>query len=108
VKLGADALIGERVWQRDLRLRITLGPLDRARFTRFLPGGAGALALRELLALLAGPTFEFELKLSLQASEVKGVRLSPASPPRVGWDSFLITRASPVDRADAGYELLAA
>jgi type VI secretion system protein ImpH len=108
VKLGADALIGERVWQRDLRLRITLGPLDRERFTRFLPGGAGALALRELLALLAGPTFEFELKLSLQASEVKGVRLSPASPPRLGWDSFLITRASPVDRADAGYELLAA
>lgn len=107
-RLGADAVVGERVWQRDLRLRITLGPLSRERFSRFLPGGPGALALRELLALLAGPTFEFELKLSLQASEVKGMRLAPATAPRLGWDSFLITRASLVDRADAGYELLAA
>lgn len=108
VRLGADAVVGERVWQRDLRLRITLGPLTRERFNRFLPGGPGALALRELLALMAGPTFEFELRLSLQASEVKGVRLSQSAAPRLGWDSFLITRASPHDRADAGYELLAA
>lgn len=107
-RLGVDAVVGERVWQRDLRLRITLGPLTRERFNRFLPGGPGALALRELLALLAGPTFEFELRLSLQASEVKGVRLSQPAAPRLGWDTFLITRASPHDRADAGYEMLVA
>lgn len=108
VQLGRDTVLGGRVWQRDLRLRLTLGPLSRERHARFLPGGAGATALRELLALLAGPTYEFEICLSLQAEAVRGTRLSSNDAPRLGWDSFLITRRETRDRTDAGYELAAA
>ena len=43
--LGADAVMGERVWQRDLRMRLTLGPMPRAKLRRFLPGGPAAPAL---------------------------------------------------------------
>jgi type VI secretion system protein ImpH len=105
--LGRDMVVGERVWQRDLRLRLTLGPLSRERFQRFLPGGAGALALRELLGLLSGPTLEYEVRLELLAKDVSGTVLGAADAPRLGWDSFLVTQPQTGSRTDAGYDLLA-
>ncbi len=74
--LGAGAVVGERVWQRDLRLRLTIGPLDRAAFDRFLPGGSAALALRELLTLFTGVALEYEVRLALRADAVQGARLA--------------------------------
>ncbi|MFT3721573.1 MAG: type VI secretion system baseplate subunit TssG [Pseudorhodoferax sp.] len=106
MQLGRDAVVGERVWQRDLRLRLTFGPLPRERFNRFLPGGPAAIALKELLALLTGVTLEYEVRLVLRAEDVRGIGLGAAAP-RLGWDSFLLTGASPHDRSDAGYDLLA-
>lgn len=106
--LGKGAVVGQRVWQRDLRLRITLGPMDAQQFQRFLPGGPGALALKEWLTLLCGTGFEFDIRLALKAQEVQGMSLGSRHASRLGWDSFLITRPAANDRHDAGYELHAA
>lgn len=104
--LDASAVVGERVWQRDLRMRLTIGPMTRAKFQRFLPGGSAALALRELLTLLTGVTLEYEVRLALRADEVQGTRLDAASPSALlGWDSFLVTQAETHDRHDAGYDI---
>lgn len=106
--LGAQAVVGERIWQRDLRLRLTLGPLGRAQFTRFLPGppaGPGLVALRELLTLLTGVVFEYEVRLCLRAADVQPARLHAADAPRLGWTGFLTTRPAAQDRSDAGYDL---
>jgi type VI secretion system protein ImpH len=104
--LGASALVGERVWQRDLRMRLTIGPMPRAQFHRFLPGGTAALALRELLTMLTGVTLEYELRLALHAAEVQGTRLDAAGAgAHLGWDSFLVTRPETRDRHDAGYDI---
>lgn len=105
-RLGAGTVLGGRVWQRDLRARLTLGPLTRAQFIRLLPGGPGHVALRELLRLMTGPTLEYEVRLGLLAADVRGSRLDGVMAPRLGWDSFLLTRASTRDRLDATYELL--
>jgi type VI secretion system protein ImpH len=106
--LGGGALVGERVWQRDLRMRLTLGPLTRHKFHRFLPGGAGALALRELLTLMTGLSLEYEVRLSLAAPDVEPAKLHPSEAPLLGWSSFLITRPASQDRCDAGYDIHAA
>ncbi|KQP12615.1 type VI secretion system baseplate subunit TssG [Pseudorhodoferax sp. Leaf267] len=106
MRLGHDLIMGDRVWQRDLRLRLHFGPLPWRNFERFLPGGPAAIALKELLALLTGTTLEYEVRLTLRAAEVKGSRLDSGAP-RLGWNSFLLTRASLTDRSDAGYDLLA-
>ena len=106
--LGTDAMVGERVWQRDLCVRLEIGPMDRRRFARFLPGGPTALALRELITLLTGVTLEFEVRLVLRAADVHGACLSDAAGPRLGWDSFLVTEAARQDRSDAGYSIHAA
>ena len=104
-QLGGTALAGERVWQRDQRMRLTLGPMSREKLRRFLPGGPGALALRELLGLLTGVSLEYEIRLALRAEDVQGVRLAGDTSPRLGWDGFLVTRAAAHDRSDAGYDL---
>ena len=108
--LGAGAVMGERVWQRDLRMCLTLGPMDREKFRRFLPGGTAALALRELLTMLTGVSLEYEVRLSLKASEVQGMRLSKSMGQAsggalLGWDSFLTSRPQTHDRTDAGYDI---
>lgn len=110
--LGGQAVLGERIWQRDLRLRLHLGPMGREQFRRFLPSGSespdegpGLLALRELLRLLTGHAFEYEVRLSLLATDVRPAVLTPADAPRLGWDGFLITRPATEHRSDAGYDL---
>jgi len=103
--LGGGAVVGERVWQRDLRLRLHIGPLAREAFNRFLPGGSALLALRELLTLLTGVSVEYEVRLTLRAADVAPARLAPGDGPRLGWDGFLITRPAAADRSDAGYDL---
>lgn len=109
--LGRSAMLGERVWQRDLRMRVVLGPLPHARFRRFLPGGAGASALKELLTMLSGVSLEYEINLQLQRDDVQGCALDSARSPtafRLGWDTFLQTQSANEDRADVRYDIHAA
>jgi type VI secretion system protein ImpH len=106
--LGQGAVVGERIWQRDLRMRLTLGPMRQSKFERFLPGGTGALALREMLTLMTGVTIEYEVRLKLLAADVQGVQFNNNSGPRLGWNSYLVTQPVLHDRADAGYDIHAA
>lgn len=103
--LGATALAGTRVWQRDLRVRVWIGPLARAQYRGFLPGADGALALRKMLTVLGGATLEYEVKLILRKEDVAGCALGQAGGGRVGWDTFLASRPATHDRSDAQYTL---
>jgi type VI secretion system protein ImpH len=103
--LGENTLLGERSWRPDLRVRLQIGPLSRTRFERFLPSGDMAAALRRILAVLAPPGIDFEVRLVLQAQDVLPSRLASGSkaPPRLGRDSFVVTGAVCEDRADMRY-----
>ena len=109
--LGRTALVGERVWQRNLRMRLTLGPLESRRFQRFLPGGAGAQALGHWLGLLYGPSLEYEIRLRLRQDEVRPCTLQSGRAPhggRLGWDTFVLSRPAQGDRDDVRYDIQAA
>jgi type VI secretion system protein ImpH len=104
--LGGGAMAGERVWQRDLRLRLVIGPLDREGYESFLPGAKAALALESMLTMFTGLTLEYEVQLVLRAEDVEGARLDEqGSGGRLGWDSFLVTEAQQQDRSDVRYEI---
>jgi type VI secretion system protein ImpH len=105
--LGRDALVGERVWQRDLRARITVGPMSRDQQRRFLPGGPGALALRELLTLATGIAIEYEVHLRLRADAVAPAQLgaSPEAGALLGWNAFVLSAPSAVEREEAAYDI---
>ncbi|UHQ21460.1 type VI secretion system baseplate subunit TssG [Lysobacter sp. 5GHs7-4] len=103
--LGSTALAGERVWQRDLRMRVWIGPLDRDRFDDFLPGGKAAQGLAKWLTLLTGSCFEYEVRLTLKAEHITGVRMSPDAGARLGWDSYVCSRAAQAPRSDTCYDV---
>ncbi|WP_028220899.1 type VI secretion system baseplate subunit TssG [Paraburkholderia oxyphila] len=103
VALGATALAGERVWQRDMRARLVIGPLSKEDYEAFLPGGERALALERMLTLLGRVTLEYEVRLVLRRAEVGSIQLGAGS--RLGWDAFLCTHEAASDRSDAHYEL---
>jgi type VI secretion system protein ImpH len=104
--LGAGAMAGARVWQRDLRLRLVVGPLDRASFDAFLPGGLAARALHSMLTLFTGVTLEYEVELVLRAADVREVTLKEGSTiGRLGWDAYLVEGRQRENRRDVRYEL---
>ncbi|MFP5392939.1 MAG: type VI secretion system baseplate subunit TssG [Gammaproteobacteria bacterium] len=102
--LGGGAMSGARVWQRDLRMRIVVGPLRRARFEAFLPGGTAAKALASMLTMFTGVTLEYEVQLVLHGADVQGAALTePRKGGRLGWDTFLLTGGQQQDRSDVRY-----
>ena len=101
--LGSTALAGGRVWQRDLRMRIWIGPLDREQFDDFLPGGKAALGLAKWLTLLTGSCLEYEVRLTLKAEHVTGMRMSPSAGARLGWDSYVCSKPAQEPRSDTSY-----
>lgn len=106
--LGCNALVGERVWQRDQRVRLTIGPLSRAQLQHFLPGNAGASRLEHWLRELTGLRLEYDVRLRLRASDVAPAVLGAPAGLQLGYDCFLVTQAPNHDRFEPGYALLAA
>jgi type VI secretion system protein ImpH len=104
--LGASAMAGGRVWQRDLRLRLVIGPLKLASFEAFLPGGLAARALKTMLTMFTGVTLEYEVELVLRAADVQGVSLDEERKVgRLGWDAYLVSGQQAQDRNDVRYEI---
>jgi type VI secretion system protein ImpH len=104
--LGAGAMAGERVWQRDLRLRLEIGPLDWDVFSAFLPGATAARALKSMLTMFTGVALEYEVQLVLCAAAVQGASLAEERQGgRLGWDTYLVTGPQTQDRSDVRYEI---
>jgi len=74
--LGSAANAGVRAWDRQYRFRLHIGPLTRAQYDAFLPGGSAWKPLAEWVRLLAGDEMRWELQLTLLETE--------RPPPRLG------------------------
>lgn len=104
--LGSVAMVGERVWQRDLRMRLKIGPLRRKNFESFLPGGSAAVGLQKILAMFTSVFLEYEVQLILRADEVRSVTLnSDREGGKLGWDTFVTSKPEQQDRNDVCYEI---
>jgi len=104
--LGNAAMVGARVWQRDLRMRLTIGPLHRKVFEDFLPGGIAAAGLKKMLTMFTSVFLEYEVQLILAAEVVGGASLAASrTNGRLGWDTFLISGSEKQDRMDVCYEI---
>jgi type VI secretion system protein ImpH len=84
--LGRSANAGSRVWDRQYRFRLQLGPLTHAQVLSFLPGGEAWPRLLHWVRLLAGREMHWELQLDLAAGEQPPPRLgrTPGVSPRLG------------------------
>ena len=95
-QLGVAANAGSRVWDRQYRFRLHLGPLDMAQYNAFLPGGAAWPALLNWVQVLAGRELQWDLQLTLSAAARPKARLGHGS--RLGVDGWLGQRSTPNSR----------
>ena len=92
-QLGAGAVVGDAVWDRQARVRIRLGPLGMERYCDFLPDASAYKALRAMTRFFSNQCLDFELQLVLDRTETPGTELDAdaANPARLGWVSWVKT-----------------
>jgi type VI secretion system protein ImpH len=96
--LGRAANAGARLWDRQYRFRVHLGPLDLERYFAFLPRGTAWLPLLHGVRLLAGRELLWDLELELAPGQRPAPRLGRHA--RLGLTSWLgRVRAEPPWRA---------
>jgi type VI secretion system protein ImpH len=95
--LGAGAVIGARVWDRQHAIVIRIGPLDLNRYEDFLPGGADLKTLIAWLRTYLCFELAWTASLALRADAVPQTRLGEFG--RLGWTTWLgkYSRATPAD-----------
>lgn len=101
-RLGGGAVLGRRVWDRQHRVRLHLGPLPLARYRTFLPTGSAQPALADWMRQLLGDELAWDAQLILKREEVPPTRLGQArgNAPRLGWVSWLGAQPRTRDAAD--------
>lgn len=92
--LGKSAIIGDRIWDQQSKLRLRLGPLLFKHFQGFLPNGTAYRALRSISTLMAGRELDFDVQLCLQAKQVPSLILTTKAVrrPMLGWTTWLKTK----------------
>lgn len=87
-RLGQDALLGERVYDRGSTFRVSIGPVGLDEFLSFLPPGERMAELREIVDLLNGDSLDYEIELRLKEEEVPPLQLN-SDRALLGWSSWL-------------------
>ncbi len=108
-KLGEDTFAGGRLWDRQTKIRLTLGPLTETQFADFLPGQSGHVAMLELVQFAVGHTLacDVTLKLKRQCVPMPVLSSAPNSPLRLGYNTWLLSSPPQVHLSDTHYHLLA-
>jgi type VI secretion system protein ImpH len=109
-ELGVNAILGEKVWDRQSRFRIRLGPLSLEAFRAFLPVSDSYLPLVQIVRMYAGMERDFDVQLILKAPEVPACQLQSEGEKGayLGWSSWLKTEAfrrDPEDTVLAGISI---
>jgi type VI secretion system protein ImpH len=97
-RLGMGAVIGARVWDRQHKFRVHIGPLDRSDYENFLPGGTRLRALVDWVRLYLNLELEWDVRLVLKRTQVPPLKLGTG--PRLGWTTWLGHRRAAHDAND--------
>ncbi len=94
--LGADILVGERVYDQAGKFRVEIGPVGFDDYTRFLPTGDGIATLRELVGFYVGDPLAFDVQVTLLGAQVPDTPLGErGNLGRLGWTSWVKSKDCP-------------
>ena len=96
-RLGRTTIVGTRTWQRQVKFRVVLGPLNRGQFRAMLPEGTALRRLNALVQNYVGDELDWDLRLVLDEQTDQPMRLSGT---RLGWDAWLGSIPDKRDRQD--------
>ncbi len=86
-QLGAGAVLGSMLWDRQHGIRLHIGPLERRAFESLLPDGTALPAVMSLVQQYLGHEFDWDLVLGHIAEQVDPSRLGRHA--RLGWTSWV-------------------
>ena len=96
--LGHTAIAGAKIWSRQHKFRLVLGPMSIESYERFLPGQPALARLKALVRGYVGDELDWDVRLSLFRDEAPALKLSGSA--RLGWSSWLGTPSDPGDLND--------
>lgn len=93
-RLGHNAVAGARVWDRQHKFRIWIGPLDYAQYRSFLPGGDNITRLVDWVRFYLHGELDWDVRLVLKRAQAQPARLGSArageSFNRLGWTTWVL------------------
>jgi type VI secretion system protein ImpH len=96
--LGGTALVGSRVWSRQHKFRVIMGPLRLEDYLRLLPGGLSFHRLIPIIRNYVGDTLIWDLNLQLRRDQVPRIHLGKQG--KLGWTTWLGDRSPSTDAAE--------
>ncbi|MCF6252520.1 MAG: type VI secretion system baseplate subunit TssG [Methylococcaceae bacterium] len=96
--LGTTAILGSRIWSRQNKFRITLGPMGIDQYQQMLPGGGNLKRLISIVKNYIGIELGWDIQLILKKNEVPKACLDNNS--QLGWTTWIGERTSQLDADD--------
>jgi type VI secretion system protein ImpH len=96
--LGSGAALGGRVWDRQHKFRIHLGPLTLGQYKSFLPGGMPLRQLVDWVRMYLCFELDWDARLLLKHDEVPALRLGGGQ--QLGWTTWLGRRRMDICAGD--------
>jgi type VI secretion system protein ImpH len=96
--LGSGAVLGRRVWDRQHKFRVRLGPLTLTQYESFLPAGQELKKLVDWVRLYLCFELDWDVHLLLKKQEVPPLMLGRGM--RLGWTTWLGRRRAGTDADD--------
>jgi type VI secretion system protein ImpH len=96
--LGGGAVLGARVWDRQHKFRVRLGPLTLDQYEQFLPGRQPLRQLVDWVRLYTSLELDWDVQLVLRREQVP--RLALDGRRQLGWSTWLGHRPAATDKED--------
>lgn len=101
VCLGRSAMLGNRGWFAQGKIRIVLGPLNREQFYTFSPGSRALKALNELVRTYIGVENDYDFNILVNRADIPDkVTLDSKDQPIMGWNTWLASKPKPDDESN--------
>ncbi|MDR0330975.1 MAG: type VI secretion system baseplate subunit TssG [Chitinispirillales bacterium] len=89
MRVGKNASVGSRVYDRTSKFRISLGPLAYSAYKTFLPGGANYRLISGIIALYLNEPILCELEISCRREDMPKTKIGGAPPTALGRTTIL-------------------
>jgi type VI secretion system protein ImpH len=96
--LGVSVVAGAKVWDRQYKLRLHIGPLTFAQYQQFLPGQPSLIELRDWMRQLLGFDMLWDVQLVLKGDEVPALAVGGKTP--LGRSTWLGRKTPHPDRGE--------
>ncbi len=97
-KLGEDAVIGDKSWQRQYKFRVLIGPMNLVDYEDLLPGKEKLKQVSAILKNYVGMEMNWDVNLILQKDAVPKTKLGSYG--QLGWTTWLNNKPMKADVDD--------